>query len=76
MQQFDHHLAYELERMRHADIHAELERERFLAEHGLDLWSVVRRSLGGWLRRAPARGEQRHAVSAAVAEEQAARIAA
>ena len=45
MQQFNPYLTQELERMRYEGIHAELKRERFLAEHGLDLWSVLRRSV-------------------------------
>ena len=48
MEQFNPFLTHELEQMRFAEIHAELERERFLAAHGLDLWSVLRRSLSGW----------------------------
>ena len=59
MQQLNHYLAHELERMRHADIRAELERERFLAEHGLDLWSTVRRSFRGLIRREAPRADQR-----------------
>jgi len=45
MQHFSPFLTEELERMRYAEIHAELKRERFLAAHGLDLWSVLRRSI-------------------------------
>lgn len=35
----------ELIRMRREEISAELAHERFLAMHGLDLWSVIRRAL-------------------------------
>lgn len=40
-------LAEELEAMRREDIHSELAHERFLAVHGLDLWSVLRRAVAG-----------------------------
>ena len=45
-------LAEELERMRRDEISRELAHERFLAMHGLDLWSVLRRSIA---RRLPRR---------------------
>ena len=43
-------LAEELERMRRDEIQRELAHERFLASHGLDLWSVLRRAVAGHLR--------------------------
>ena len=75
MQQFNPYLAHELERLRHAEIHAELEHERFLAEHGLDLWSVLRRSLVGWLRVARVKRE-RPAAMPEIREEPVTTIAA
>ena len=44
-------LAEDLERMRREDVWRELSRERFLAVHGLDLWSILRRAVSGRLRR-------------------------
>lgn len=43
-------LTAELERLRRDDIHRELAHERFLASHGLDLWSVLRRAVDARLR--------------------------
>ena len=64
MQQFNPYLTNELERMRYEEIHAELKRERFLAEHGLDLWSVLRRSVTS---RLALRGKARSIESARAA---------
>src|SRR4051812_13301802 len=50
MQNWNWMLAAELERMRRDEIHGELAHERFLASHGLDLWSVLRRAIAGRLR--------------------------
>src|ERR1700687_1167999 len=53
-------LAEELERMRREELHRELAHERFMAEHGLDLWTVVARAIRARLpqprrsRRSPA----------------------
>lgn len=44
-------LGGELARMRREEIGQELAHERFLKEHGLDLWSVVRRTIRARLRR-------------------------
>lgn len=44
-------LGGELARMRRDEIAQELAHERFLQEHGLDLWSVVRRAIRDRLRR-------------------------
>jgi len=43
-------LAEELELMRRGEIHRELAHERFLASHGLDLWSVLRRAVTDRIR--------------------------
>ncbi len=47
-------LAEQLERMRHDDMRHQAEHARLLAEHGLDLWSVLRRAVGARLARRPA----------------------
>ena len=44
-------LTEELERMRYAEVHRALERERFMRQHGLDLWSVLRSAIARALRR-------------------------
>lgn len=38
-------LTEELDRMRREELRKELDHEQFLREHGLDLWSVLRRAL-------------------------------
>jgi hypothetical protein len=38
-------LTEELERMRRDELRCELAHERFMAAHGLDLWSVLRRAI-------------------------------
>lgn len=61
MEQHNWWLSAELSRMRYDDMHRELQHERFLAEHGLDLWSVMRRVL----RLPSSSGRERGAVQIA-----------
>lgn len=44
MDQGNWFLTEELSRQRRDEIHRELAREAFMREHGLDLWSVLRRA--------------------------------
>ena len=44
-------LTDELQRLRRDEIQREVAHERFLAQHGLDLWSVVRAAIGRRLLR-------------------------
>jgi hypothetical protein len=44
-------LTTELSRMRYEDVRREIEHERFMQAHGLDLWSVVRRAIASLLPR-------------------------
>lgn len=43
------YLTEELWRMRHEELQRELAHERFMAGHGLDLWSVLRRAIASLL---------------------------
>lgn len=43
------YLTEELWRMRYEEVQRELAHERFMAAHGLDLWSVVRRAIASLL---------------------------
>ena len=47
-------LIEQLERMRYEEIRREIAHRRFMAEHGLDLWTALRRAIGQRLTRSSA----------------------
>lgn len=55
MDQGNWFLTEELSRQRREDIGREIAHEQFMREHGLDLWSVLRRSFAARLLRRKAR---------------------
>ncbi len=69
----NHWLAEHLAKQRYDDMRREADRERLLAEQGLDLWSVLRRAFGARAARQPVAMPER---TQAPAEETPPRIAA